>query len=118
MDAVENLDPNSRVIAGQHVNSMDANIGSLGVQKRRDQAISATDVEHARFFRHKARVPTRQHVSSAIEDQLFVQDSEGAYRQRAQEKSLTRSFATVFIATSISGLVVPYSARSEKSWKE
>ena len=77
--AVEHVDGNVGVGARQDVNPSDAEIGTLGLQNRGDQAIAAANVENTGPVRDKLGKPSRQSFYSAGEYQLLVQNTDSAH---------------------------------------
>ncbi len=77
--SIEHFDRDVSVVAEQHIDATDGEIGPPGLKNSGDKAIAAADVEHAGGGRSKLGKPSGDGFDSAVEDQLLVQDSDGAH---------------------------------------
>jgi len=79
------------MLAGQHVNAPESEIGAAGLQYGGDETVAAADVEHAGTRRSKLGKPSRKDFYPAVKNQVFVQDSDRTHgicsvqREQARE---------------------------------
>ena len=94
--SIEHFDRDVSVVARQHIDATEGEIGSPGLQNGGDKAIAAANIEHAGGGRSKLGKPSGEGFDAAVENQLLVQDSDGAHgicsvqRDAVQEARQTR----------------------------